>query len=207
MSGDDEEIISQSVDEPSEFDEGNTPGPETDSPSERAEYQTLANGFLSPRHRRLAQLSAEGKSNAAIASELNYCDSRVSILLKNPHIAQEISRLQNRIFEETIQGRLKTFAEPALNNIHMILTDRSNRVKISEKAEMSKWVLEKLDGKAAQKFDVGENLLGVLLDRLDASKANGPPRDVSGVPALVEHKAEAPPDILAEWVNDLTQQE
>lgn len=190
-------------------DEGLPEEQTTEETTEHAEHRTLANGFLTPRHRRLAQLAAEGRSNKQIGEELGYVDSRVSILVKNPHIAGEIRRLQDRIFEETIQTRLKSFVEPALNNIHMILTDRTNRVKISEKAEMSKWVVEKLDGKAAQKFDVGENLLGVLLDRLDASKAaNGaPPRDVTE-PRLLEATATpVPPDELAQWVDDLERQE
>lgn len=173
-----------------------------------AEYRTLAQGFLSPRHRRLAQLAAEGRSNKMIAEELGYVDSRVSILLKNPHIAAEVQRLQDRIFEETIQTRLKSFAEPALNNIHMILTDRTNRVKISEKADMSKWIVEKLDGKATQKVDVGENLLGVLLDRLDSQRSNAAPsRDVSGVRALEASEPSAAPDELASWVDDFNRQE
>lgn len=181
----------------------------TDDEKAVSEYQTLAQGFLSPRHRRLAQLAAEGKSNASIAEELGYCGSRISILLKNPHIALEVRRLQDRIFEETIQTRLKTFAEPALNNIHMILTDRTNRVKVSEKAEMSKWVIEKLDGKASQKFDVGENLLGVLMDRLDSRRVAPaqPPRDVIEVQAIAAPVTQAEPDELAQWVDDLSRQE
>jgi hypothetical protein len=186
-------------------DEGEDLPPE--GATEVTEYQTLASGFLSPRHRRLAQLAAAGGSNKSIAEELGYCDSRISILLKNPHIVLEIKRLQDRIFEETIQARLKTFSEPALNNIHMILTDRTNRVKVSEKAEMSKWVIEKLDGKASQKLDIGENLLGVLLDRLDAQRTSPSGRDVTEVRMLNQPETAAPPDELADWVNDLGQQE
>ncbi len=183
--------------------------PTTAEAPEAAEYRTLAQGFLSPRHRRLAQLAAEGRSNASIAEELGYVGSRISILLKNPYIAAEIARLQDRIFEETIQSRLKTFAEPALNNIHMILTDRTNRVKISEKAEMSKWVVEKLDGKSTQKVDIGENLLGLFLDKLDASRVAGaqPPRDVSEARLLSEATTPTPVDELASWVDDLSRQE
>lgn len=143
---------------------------EVEAPAAHQEYQTLAHGVLSPRHRRLAQLAAEGRSNQDICRELGYVGSRVSVLLRNPHVAAEVTRLQERIFEETIESRLKSFAEPALSNIHMILTDRTNRVKISEKMALSQWVIEKLDGKATQKVDVGGNLLSALMDRLDASR-------------------------------------
>lgn len=173
---------------------------------ELSEGQTLAQGFLSPRHRRLAQLAAQGLSNQKIKEELGYSDSRLSILLRNPVISAEVRRLQDRIFEETIQHRLKSFSEPALNNIHMILTDRTNKVKISEKAEMSKWVIEKLDGKAAQKHELGENLLGVLMDRLDARKSAREVGVSEPTPPDIEVKAlpEAPQeeDPLADWVVD-----
>lgn len=173
------------------------------------EYQTLAQGFLSPRHRRFAQLAAEGKSNKEIGELLGYVDSRVSVLLRNPHIMTEIRRLQDKIFEETVKDRLKTLNEPAINHMHKVLTDNTNRVKISEKTDVAKWVLEKTDGKAAQTYDVGQNLLGLLLDRLDAQKsqANGPPRDVTEVRALNEPIASAPPDELAEWVDDFSKQD
>jgi len=183
---------------------GPTEGDATPNDSS-SDYQTLAQGFLTPRHRRLCQLAAEGRTNAQISEELGYSQSRTSILLKNHFIIEEVRRLQDRLFEETIQARLKSFAEPALNNIHMILTDRTNRVKISEKAEMSKWVVEKLDGKATQKTDIGENLLGVLLDRLDAKRAASP-RDVASSPDLLiearphDAPSEAPSDPLSEWV-------
>lgn len=186
------------------------------TPAERAEYQTLANGVLSPRHRRFAQLASSGKSNKQIAEELGYCDSRVSILRKNPYIAQEIARLQERIFEESIQKRMKDFAEPALNNIQQILTDRTNRVKTSEKMALSQWVVEKLDGKATQKTDIGENLLGVLMDRLDAMKGAGrrvgeaaPPPDIEtrALPSGETPEPPAPKDELAEWIDDFMSQE
>lgn len=173
------------------------------------DYDTLANGILSPRHRRLAQLAASGSSNSAIAKELGYSDSRVSILLRNPFIVREIRRLQDRLFEETIQARLKGLVDPALNNIEEILKDRTNRVKVSEKFEASRWVVEKLDGKAVQKTDIGENLLGVLLDRLDA-RGSGPasrpvssPTDIdSTAKQLTAPQAEPLSDELADWVAD-----
>lgn len=166
---------------------------------------------LSPRHRRFAQLLAGGATGAQIAQEIGYTDAWQSTLKKNPAIMAEVRRLQDRLFEETIQKRLKEFADPALANIQYILTDKTNRVKVSEKADMSKWVVEKLDGKAVQKTDIGENLLGVMLDRLDALKNSGgsalpAPRDVS-----LSHtqNAEVPKpkseeDLLSDWVVDFT---
>lgn len=184
-------------------------------------YETLAHGILSPRHRRLALLFAQGKSSKEVGEELGYTSAWVSTLKKNPHIALEIQKITDRIYEETVQARLKTMIEPALQNVQLILTDRTNKVKVSERMEMSKWVLEKVDGKASQKLDIGENMLGVFFDRLDSLEASGknlssPPRTVTeetGPPDL-EHQALPPAparaktreEELAEWADDFMRQ-
>lgn len=177
-------------------DEVDTPQPpdestELDTEAGAHDYRTLANGVMSPRHRRFAQLVAEGKSGEQISSELGYVASRISVLKRNPLIAAEVLRLQERIFEETIGQRLKSFAEPALSNIFEILTDRSGRVKVGEKMALSQWVVEKLDGKATQKTDIGENLLAVLMDRLDARRTG--PQVLPSESAIDVTPAPSPP--------------
>lgn len=181
-----------------------------------AGYETLAQGHLSPRHRRLALLAAQGKSNADIAAELGYSDSRVSILLKNPYVSAEVHTLQERIYEETVGARIKTFAEPALNVLHQALTDRTNKVKMSEKIDVAKWVIEKIDGKAAQKIEAGENMLAALMDRLDASKTARVVNITNnfGDRSVVEAAQDVSPvtkelsspkteeDLLADWVTE-----
>lgn len=134
-------------------------------------YQTLAHGVLSPRHRRFALLVAQGASGAEIKKEVGYSDSRISVLKKNPHISQEIMRLQEQIYEETIGQRLKSFATPSLDVIQDALLDRTNKVKQSEKIQVAQWVIEKLDGKATQKIEAGGSLLASLIDKLDAQKS------------------------------------
>lgn len=142
------------------------------SPGETREYRTLAQGVLTPRQRRLTQLAAQGMSNASICKELGYSGSRVSILLKDPTIANEVARMQERIFEETIAARLKALADPALDVIQGVLTDRTNRVKVSEKLQAAIWAIEKVDGKAIQKIEGGAGLLSQLMDRLPQPKQN-----------------------------------
>lgn len=136
-------------------------------------YDTLSNGSLSPRHRQLAILAAQGWSNERIAKELQYGEPTVSTLLRNPYIKAEIARLQDKQFEQGVSKRIKDFAEPALNLIEECLTDRLNKFKKKDRLDVAMWVVEKLDGKATQKIDLGENMIGVLMDRLDALKSSG----------------------------------
>jgi hypothetical protein len=181
------------------------------------DYRTLSNGQLSPRHRRLALLAAEGNSNQYIAENLGYSDSRVSILLKNPHVAAEVQRLQERIYEDTISTRLRGFTDTALNVIQSVLTDRTGRVKTREQTEVAMWVIEKLDGKAIQKLEAGTGLLAQLMERLDAKKTSvtqvnitnnnfGPEsesRDVGEAPrALPAPPTKDEEDELADWFVD-----
>ena len=161
------------IDDIDDSDELSPPSPSPEDEEGRAEYRTLANGYLSPRHRRFCQLVAEGRTGPEIKTELGYSTSRVTALKGNHLIRTEIDRLTEKIYEETISTRLKSFSESALNNISMILNDKTNRMKTSEKMALSQWVIEKIDGKATQKTDIGENLLGVLMDRLDSMKSAG----------------------------------
>lgn len=175
---------------------------------------------LSPRHRKLAELAAGGMKNGDIAKELHLTQSRVSVLLSNTRIREAVEQYREKMWEETVGGRLKRMSEPALAEIERCLTDKTNRYKENLKVDTAKWLIEKLDGKATQKFDVGENLLGVMMDRLDALKSSGLP--VESTPQRVRIAApvgedgtidaqfteiatpKTEEDILAEWAADFT---
>lgn len=165
---------------------------------------------LSPRQRRFAQLVAQGLGGQEIKAELGYSDSRMSVLRKVPAVAREIRRLQDRIFEETIQSRLKDMSDPALSLLSSALNDRLNRFKKSEQIDVAKWVIEKLDGKAGQKIDIGGSMLGQLMDKLDAMKTSGgapaiTTRSVSEAGPDIELKPKGPKteeDLLDDWITD-----
>ncbi len=199
-----------------EIDEANAedPGPVSDAPSDSG-YETLAHGFLSPRHRRFAQLAAQGLSNKEIGAQLGYVDSRVSVLMRHPLIAAETRRLQDQVFAQTIEQRLKGMSETALGVIEQTLTDRSGRTKVGEKLTAAQYVIDRVDGKAVQKVDIGSSAIGSFLDRLDALKATGqglaPARSLSSGPSdgIIDVTPEVPTatprtedDDLSDWVTE-----
>lgn len=167
---------------------------------------------LTPRHRKLAELFAQGKSNAEIAKELDYSESRLSVLKSNTRIRELTEQIREKVFEETVGARLKKMTEPALNEIEKCLNDRSNRYPERLKTEVARWLVEKIDGKAAQKIDIGENMLGVMMDRLDALKSAGQgidaPRDVTPIAQISgqieENPAKEEEDPLKAWIADFT---
>jgi len=180
---------------------------ETEAFNEDAVRQTLSNGVLTPRHRRFCQLAASGKSNNDIGAELGYTAAWTSTLLKSPYIADEIVRLQDKLFEDSIGSRLRSFAEPALQKLEECLKDKKNIYKKSEQLDIAKWLVEKLDGKATQKHDIGENVLGVLMDRLDGMKQSGKifatDRQLNApLRTVTETKPRTEEDLLEDWVTD-----
>lgn len=174
-------------------------------------------GPLSPRHRKLAELAAQGLPNKLIAEQLGYSGNHVSILLTNTLMKDEVARIRERIYEDTVASRIKRMAEPALAEIEKCLNDKTNRYKEPLKVETAKWLIEKIDGKAVQKHELGENALGSIMDKLDALKLSGKSLsdlrtvtptteplvlDVQKSPGPAPEPTES--DHLAEWVSQFT---
>jgi DNA-binding CsgD family transcriptional regulator len=175
------------------------PEPASDNLSVPEDY------VLNPRQRRLAMLLAQGEmTRIQMAKALGYSEQNITLLKKSPAMIAEIRRNEERIYEDTVKARLKSMATPAMDHLNFVLMDRTNKVKVSEKNDVAKWLIEKIDGKAAQVHDVGENLLGVMMDRLDALRGSGKtlnaPIDVTGTAQIEAPKEKTEEDLLAEWV-------
>lgn len=127
---------------------------------------------LSPRHKKLAELAAAGRTNNEIARELSYTASRVSILLSNTMIKNEIDAIRDRIYEDT-KKRLKELSRPALDEIERCIKDDTNRYKENLKVETARWLIEKVDGRPVQSLELGASSLVAIMDRLDALKNSG----------------------------------
>lgn len=128
---------------------------------------------LNPRQLKLCELAAIGRAPGEIARELGYSNSRVSVLLSQPAVKLEIQRIRNRVFEESIGKELKKMGRLAIDEIYRCITHQGAEYKADLRVQTAKWLAEMIDGKATQKFDIGENLLGSVMERLDAMKAAG----------------------------------
>lgn len=173
---------------------------------------------LKPRYRKLVEMSAQGLRTNEIAKELGYTPGRVSVILSNTIIKHEVQKLRDRIYEETIEKRLKAMSEPALALIEKCLTDQTHRYKEQLKIDTAKWLVEKLDGKAVQKHELGGSILIGMMDRLDAMRSAGRSLydgqiEVEGQKMIsersevtdieVKSEAQTEEDRLAQWVRDL----
>lgn len=181
---------------------------------EEREQALPLNGLLSPRQRKLCLYAARGLSNREISKEIGYSESRISILLKDPHIIEEIVRVRDRVYETPIADQLRNMGQAALNELLTCLNDRTNRYTPTHKQDAAKFIIEKVDGKSVQKHDIGENLLSVVMDKLDAMKDVGevpqhrPPRMLELVNgpdyenSSPEQIAKSEEELLLDWVTD-----
>lgn len=169
---------------------------------------------LKPRHRKLCELAARGVRNQEIAEKVGYSEAYVSIILSNSRIKEEIAEIQDRLHEDPVATRLKRMGELALMEIERCLKDNTKKYKTRDKIELAKWLIEKIDGKAVQTHDIGENLLGTVLDQIEYLKSTGRPilhanrtRNVTPeIEGQVAEPAPEPPktegDIIDAWVDD-----
>ena len=161
---------------------------------------------LLQRHLELARMAAHGKTNNEIAEKLGYTASRVSILLSNRRIKNQINIYRDRLFKVDVKTRMKDIAPDAMDVIEGILNDDNLDAKQKEKAAM--WVLEKVDGKAAQQVDHNvSGGIGLFLDKLDQMKSQGNLPTVQTLPAeavkVTESNTEATSkDEFTTWLNE-----
>lgn len=124
---------------------------------------------LSHRQRELCRMAAHGKMNKEIAEKLNYTQARVSVLLSNSRIKDEIERYRDALFKQDEKTRIKELTPDALNVMEQILVDRNLDLKDKENA--ARWILEKATGKAAQQIEANHTInIGDLYDKLDQMK-------------------------------------
>lgn len=175
---------------------------------------------LTARHRRLAELLFLGKSGREIAEELGYTEAWVSRLSSNSKVLDEVERLRDKAFEKTVSERLKDLGPQAANVVEEILHDEKEKAAL--RADLAKWTLEKLTGKAKQEVAVESTTLSTFFELLKQSGertvlprvstpgapalAGGEPNP-SGEPSPVELNPEAPsepPSKYAAWVDSET---
>lgn len=121
---------------------------------------------LSARHRRVAQLVWEGKTNKEIEEKMGIDSQTISKLKGYKEFKEEIEKLNDLAYQATIQERLKDMGPLAMDTIEEILKSEDNNVKPMLKADLAKWVAEKLDGKAKQQVDHQSSTLTDFMEAL-----------------------------------------
>lgn len=177
----DEETVGGEEDIPTAF-SGEAPRFDARKPStwRKPEGRTWGDHMIQPhtrlnaRQRHAAYLTFLGKTNKEIREELNYSAEAVSILQSNPKFIREVERLRNKAFDITVGERLKTMGPLAMDTIEEILeADNDPSIKPNLKADLAKWVAEKLTGKPKQEMEVQGGSLNTFLDLIKEMKTVG----------------------------------
>jgi len=129
---------------------------------------------LNWKHKQFALMVAAGKNGTEIQRVLGYTPETSSKLRNTAMVIEEIQRLQDRMFSKDIDAGIKSFGPDALAVIEKVLTDETdNEITISHKADMAKWVAEKVTGKAQQKVTVQGDIVTSIYAQVDQMKASG----------------------------------
>lgn len=145
---------------------------------------------------------AHGASQNQIAQQLNYSVSRISIILQRPEVHERIEQIRKEfIGKDSLTKRFGSVAPKAMDVLAKVIDGRE-QAKVSERIDASKWLLEKVTGKAKQEVSVegGAGILQLLQALDEAKAAAAAPQQHSDI-ELKPQQAEPKKDPLAEWVS------
>lgn len=140
---------------------------------------------LNARQKEVARLLFLGKSQTAIAASVGYTIAWVNRLASNTKMQLEVDRMRNLAFERTVGERLKDIGPASMEVIEEGI--RSTSMKLKDRTELARWVVEKLDGKAGQKVDVQSSTLERFMEVLADMKNQGEVLDVTPAKPEADH--------------------
>lgn len=150
---------------------------------------------LRHRHKKVAELTAQGLSVKKIAEMLDYTENNIRVIQRRPEVRIEIQKYQEKFYEDTVAARIKQLANPALDVVEDVLNDVDQRqFGGDQRAITARWTVEQVNGKAIQKHkhELGEDMLSTMLDRLDEIKRGESERYVGSIDAPVKSLATSP---------------
>jgi len=142
------------------------------------------------RYETLAYMAASGMNQKDIADQIGMTMGWVSVVLGNTEVKARVKQIQKEQWGGNIEQRFKKGLPKAMEVIEKVIAESGDdRLKL----DASKWLLEKVTGKASQQVNVEGNLLGDLISQLDEM------REVKGSEETLELE-ETKRDDMDEWI-------
>lgn len=162
--------------------------PDPDAPTE---------GVLE-RYRLIARLHAMGLTNNAIAHQLRYTASRISILLRDPFVQREVAVWRDKFISGDTLTILSTVANDAA--LRMLDIIRDPKATNADVLRIGTFSTEQVFGKAKQSVDVKNTTLDMFMERMAALRPatafGRNERDVSAaLPASPPSESQPPAEI------------
>ncbi len=144
------------------------------------------------RHREIARLHALGHTNNQICTALGYTAAWMSTVLHDPFIQAEIRKWRDRLVADDAITIMKRTSVNAALRLERSVLDPGDK----NGYDASKFILEKVTGKARQEVTVESGTLGSFMDLLKQMREQREPLDVTPVAALPAGKE---PDSAVRW--------
>lgn len=123
------------------------------------------------RFREIARLYSSGVKASTIAQRLGYTAARVNEILALPEVKAEIKKFRTAFFDKDVKGALREAGPDFVKSLHSAILDPA--LKPDKRAELAKWGIEQLEGKARQQVDVNDTSLDKFMQLLKQMSANG----------------------------------
>jgi len=116
------------------------------------------------RYETVAFMAASGMDQKRIAEQMDMTQAWVSTIMGNTYVKNRVKEIQKEQWGGNIENRFKQGLPKAMDVVeNVISTSGDDRLRL----DASKWLLEKVTGKASQQVNVEGNLLGDLIGQLD----------------------------------------
>jgi len=132
---------------------------------EEKEINPLHLKKLSDKHKFIAILIAQGYSQRSIAREMNYTESRISLIVNSPIFQEEVQKHRELMFDElTLDSNFKRIAPVAARVAEDIMLDGGARQSL--KADIAFKFLDRALGKPKQQIEHTGSVLREMLEIL-----------------------------------------
>lgn len=155
------------------------------------------------RYREIARLHARGWTNNQICKHLGYTASRMSVILKDPFVQDEIKKWRKLHFDTETLGILKEAAKDGARLLHKTIMDEGARESV--RTDAAKFAIEKTHGKARQEVQIES---GTLLSFMELMReVREQPREVGpsaegGAPLSIQGSdAKQEADPFDQWLD------
>jgi len=174
------------------------PEPEEDVPTFQQQEQTWGDKLVGSKdnykYETIAYMAASGMKHIDIAKQIGMTPGWVGTVLSNTYVKGRVKEIQAKVLGGSIEERFKNAMPQAMKVMEETIKDESAASQ-ELKVNTSKWVLEKVTGKATQTVSHEGNLLKDFIGKLDSVTSGE--REVD---EIIELQADADP--MDDWIRD-----
>jgi len=147
-------------------------------------------------HEALIYMAASGANQKAIAQDLGYTQSRISIILSKPEIKEKVRAVQAELWGGNAIKRFENLLPQSIDVLAHVVREGSTE-STKDKLSAVKEINDRALGKAKQSVTVEGNLLADLIHKLDTQET----RNVDGtaLPSKTKDNAE---EFVDEFLGD-----